>query len=59
MKNQTEFSARAELKARGVQFEQYDFPGLTMKTSILTVGGTKTAWFKDTEGNILAIAQRL
>jgi predicted enzyme related to lactoylglutathione lyase len=49
----------AELKARGVKFEQYDFPGVTMKNSIVTAGGAKTAWFKDTEGNILAIAQRL
>ena len=48
-----------ELKARGVQFEEYDFPGMTMKNSIVTAGGAKTAWFKDTEGNILAIAERL
>src|SRR6516225_12193689 len=33
----------AELKARGVQFEQYDFPGLTIKNSIVTAGGAKTA----------------
>ena len=49
----------SELKARGVQFEEYDFPGMTMKNSIVTAGGAKTAWFKDTEGNILAIAERL
>jgi predicted enzyme related to lactoylglutathione lyase len=49
----------AELKARGVKFEEYDMPGVTMKNSIATAGGAKTAWFKDTEGNILAISQRL
>ena len=49
----------AELKARGVNFEEYDMPGLTMKNSIATGGGAKTAWFKDTEGNILAVSQRL
>jgi len=49
----------AELKARGVHFEEYDMPGLTMKNSIVTGGGAKTAWFKDTEGNILAVSQRL
>src|SRR5215472_5910571 len=49
----------AELKARGVTFEEYTMPGLTMKNSIVTAGGAKTAWFKDTEGNILAITQRL
>ena len=49
----------AELKTRGVKFEEYDMPGVTMKNSIMTGGGAKTAWFKDTEGNILAVSQRL
>lgn len=49
----------AELKSRGVKFEEYNFPGVTMKNSIVTGGGAKTAWFKDTEGNILAISQRV
>src|ERR1700687_769884 len=49
----------SELKARGVKFEEYDMPGITMKNSIATGGGAKTAWFKDTEGNVLAVSQRL
>jgi predicted enzyme related to lactoylglutathione lyase len=49
----------SELKARGVKFEEYDMPGIKMENSIATGGGAKTAWFKDTEGNILAISQRL
>jgi predicted enzyme related to lactoylglutathione lyase len=49
----------AELKARGVLFEEYDMPGVEMRNSIAVGGGAKTAWFKDTEGNILAISQRL
>jgi predicted enzyme related to lactoylglutathione lyase len=49
----------AELKARGVRFEEYDIPGLSMKNGIVTGGGARTAWFKDTEGNIMAISQRL
>jgi predicted enzyme related to lactoylglutathione lyase len=49
----------AELKARGVKFEEYDMPGVKMKNGIVTGGGAKTAWFKDTEGNILAVSQRL
>jgi predicted enzyme related to lactoylglutathione lyase len=48
-----------ELKSRGVVFEEYDMPGIEMKNSIVTAGGAKTAWFKDTEGNILALSQRL
>ncbi|HTA94225.1 MAG TPA: VOC family protein [Polyangiaceae bacterium] len=47
----------AELKAKGVIFETYDMPG--MKDGIATAGGAKAAWFKDTEGNILAIIQSL
>lgn len=47
----------ADLKARGVTFEEYDAPGLKTVDSITTGGGAKTAWFKDTEGNILAIVQ--
>ena len=49
----------ADLKGRGVVFEEYDMPGVAMKNSIATAGGARTAWFKDTEGNILAISQRL
>src|SRR6266498_1731336 len=49
----------ADLKSRGVKFEEYNMPGVTMKNSIATAGGAKTAWFKDTEGNILAVSQRL
>jgi predicted enzyme related to lactoylglutathione lyase len=46
-----------ELKARGVKFEEYDMPGLKTENGIATGGGAKTAWFKDSEGNILAIVQ--
>ncbi len=49
----------AELKARGVAFEEYDIPGMKMENSIASGGGAKTAWFKDTEGNILAVSQRV
>ncbi|PYP38860.1 MAG: glyoxalase [Gemmatimonadetes bacterium] len=48
----------AALRARGVVFEEYDMPGLKTKNGIASAGGAKTAWFKDTEGNILAISQR-
>jgi hypothetical protein len=33
----------AELKARGVVFEEYDMPGMKMENSIASAGGTKTA----------------
>jgi predicted enzyme related to lactoylglutathione lyase len=45
-----------ELSARGVVFEQYDMPGLkTNAMGIAEFGPDKTAWFKDTEGNIIAV----
>ena len=46
-----------DLKSRGVKFEEYDMPDISMHNSIATGGGAKTAWFRDTEGNILAISQ--
>ena len=49
----------AALKARGVVFEEYDMPGIKTVNSIATGGGAKTAWFKDSEGNILAVSQRI
>ena len=49
----------AELKARGVKFEEYDVPGMKTVDSVLTAGGAKTAWFKDSEGNIMAVVQDL
>lgn len=46
------------LGEKGVVFEQYDMPGLkTDERGIATMEGTKAAWFKDTEGNILTVAQ--
>ena len=47
----------AELRGRGVRFEEYDEPGLKTENGIATGGGAKAAWFKDSEGNILAIIQ--
>ena len=49
----------AELKARGVTFEEYDTPDFKTVNSVATGGGAKTAWFEDTEGNTLAISQRI
>jgi catechol 2,3-dioxygenase-like lactoylglutathione lyase family enzyme len=43
----------SELRSRGVQFEEYDFPGLKTVNSIAARDADKAAWFKDSEGNIL------
>jgi catechol 2,3-dioxygenase-like lactoylglutathione lyase family enzyme len=48
------------LKARGVQFERYDdMPGERSPQGAITAGGAKAAWFKDSEGNIMALIQTL
>ena len=49
----------AELKSRGVKFEEYDMPEMKGKNSIYTGGGAKAAWFKDSEGNTLAVIQSI
>ena len=50
--------AVAELKQHGVPLEKYDMPGVDAD-GIVTGGGAKAAWFKDTEGNIMAVVQLL
>jgi catechol 2,3-dioxygenase-like lactoylglutathione lyase family enzyme len=57
-----------ELRNRGVVFEEYDLPSLRTINGIAEVegnypskGGTgeRAAWFRDSEGNVLGIGQRL
>jgi predicted enzyme related to lactoylglutathione lyase len=48
----------AELLSRGVTLEKYDMPGVDEK-GILTGGGARAAWFKDSEGNIMAVIQSI
>jgi catechol 2,3-dioxygenase-like lactoylglutathione lyase family enzyme len=44
-----------ELEEKGVKFEHYDLPGLTQKGDVHSFGDFKAAWFKDPDGNILAL----
>ena len=43
------------LAAKGVVFEHYDLPGLTQKGDVHAFGEFKSAWFKDPDGNIIAL----
>ena len=45
----------SKLKSKGVAFEHYDMPGMTLKGDVHVAGGFKAAWFKDPDGNILAL----
>ena len=58
----------AELKARGVVFEEVDVPGLETVDGIAEVSGNypskggkgeRAAWFRDSEGNMLGIAEAI
>jgi catechol 2,3-dioxygenase-like lactoylglutathione lyase family enzyme len=58
----------AELRERGVVFEEYDLPGLTTVDGIAEVEGEypskggkgeRAAWFRDSEGNMIGIGQPL
>jgi catechol 2,3-dioxygenase-like lactoylglutathione lyase family enzyme len=48
-----------DLRGRGIKFEEYDFPGLKTENGVATFGqNDRGAWFKDSEGNILAVVER-
>jgi len=48
----------AELKAKGVEFEHYDMPGMSLDGDIHVMGDLKSAWFTDPDGNILNIVNQ-
>jgi predicted enzyme related to lactoylglutathione lyase len=48
-----------KLKAKGVVFEDYDLPGERSAEGAITEGGAKAAWFKDSEGNIMALIEEV
>jgi catechol 2,3-dioxygenase-like lactoylglutathione lyase family enzyme len=58
-------STVAELRSRGVVFEEYDLPGLKTVDGIAEIDGNypskgrgeHAVWFRDSEGNLLGIGQ--
>ena len=46
------------LKARGVEFERYDHPGVTHEGDVHVTGNRKNAWLMDPDGNVLSIVNR-
>lgn len=45
------------LKERGVVFEEYNLPGLRTDGGIAAAGPHHSAWFKDSEGNLIGLMQ--
>ena len=52
--------AVADLKAKGVTFEQYDnLPGVSREGDVHIMGDLRAAWFTDPDGNILNIVNMM
>jgi catechol 2,3-dioxygenase-like lactoylglutathione lyase family enzyme len=56
----------SELRDRGLEFEEYDFPDMESRDGIVNVRGNypseggvgeRAVWFRDSEGNLLGIGQ--
>jgi hypothetical protein len=60
-------AAVAELRARGVVFDEYDLPGIRTVNGIADIAGNypskgvgdRGAWFRDSEGNLIGMGQPL
>ncbi|MGN6744170.1 MAG: VOC family protein [Amnibacterium sp.] len=46
------------LKRAGVVFEEFEIPGMKTENGVVETDEMKSAWFRDSEGNIIAITQR-
>ena len=48
----------ASLQARGVTFETYEPPpGASFRDGVMDLGSVRAAWFKDSEGNLISVAE--
>ena len=47
-----------DLKPKGVAFEHYDMPGMNRTGDVHVAGKMKAAWFKDPDGNIIALVSQ-
>ena len=50
-------SVMADLRARGVTFEDYDFGEVKTIDGLADFGMAKAAWFKDSEGNTYELSE--
>ena len=45
------------LRVKGVTFHDYDLPDIKTENGVVDMDGERGAWFDDSEGNIIALAQ--
>ena len=48
----------SELRSRGVEFNEYDIPGIKTVDGIAEIDGQRGAWFNDSEGNIIGLGEQ-
>jgi catechol 2,3-dioxygenase-like lactoylglutathione lyase family enzyme len=51
-------SVMDDLRSKGVSFEHYDLPETTREGDVHILGDMRGAWFKDPDGNILALVNQ-
>lgn len=49
----------ARLRAKGVVFEEFEIPDMKTEGGVVNDGEARTAWFRDSEGNFIAISERV
>ncbi len=47
------------MRSAGIEFEDFEIPGMKTENGVVTNDEMKSAWFRDSEGNILCITQML
>jgi catechol 2,3-dioxygenase-like lactoylglutathione lyase family enzyme len=47
----------SRLRSVGVQFEEFEMPGMSTVNGVVEADGMRSAWFRDSEGNILCLTQ--
>lgn len=45
----------AALQERGIEFQTFDYEGVTWDDGVATLGSLRSVWFSDPDGNILAV----
>jgi catechol 2,3-dioxygenase-like lactoylglutathione lyase family enzyme len=48
-----------DLQSKGIEFADYDLPGLKTVDKVCVLGSEKAAWFQDPDGNILCVHQNI
>ena len=48
----------ADLRGKGVTFEEYDFPGMKTVNGVVADQYGRSAWFKDPDGNYLCVSEQ-